>query len=145
MPLAVLFLLSVLLGALLPAVLVRPQTAKPKEKPAKKFRLAQLPLAPQIGVGCTVLLIAVSCLYVGWRVMLPYDLDAPYACLSIKMNGTSGMPFSLKDDLAALPGVEEVSAAIDLTDIYTVTSDKIQSSQMLADIRVKDNGKIPSL
>lgn len=144
-PLAVLFLLSVLLGALLPAVLVRPQTTKPKEKPAKKFRLAQLPLAPQIGVGCAVLLIAVSCLYVGWRVMLPYDLDAPYACLSIKMNGTSGMPFSLKDDLAALPGVEEVSAAIDLTDIYTVTSDKIQSSQMLADIWVKDNGDIPSL
>ena len=139
-PLAVLFLLSVLLGALLPAVLVRPQTAKPKEKPAKKFRLAQLPLAPQIGVGCAVLLIAVSCLYVGWRVMLPYDLDAPYACLSIKMNGTSGMPFSLKEDLAALPGVEEVSAAIDLTDTYTVTSDKIQSSQMLADIWVKDNG-----
>ena len=59
-PLAVLFLLSVLLGALLPAVLVRPHTAKPKEKPAKKFRLAQLPLAPQIGVGCAVLLIAVS-------------------------------------------------------------------------------------
>ena len=144
-PLAVLFLLSVLLGALLPAVLVRPQTAKPKEKPAKKFRLAQLPLAPQIGVGCAVLLIAVSCLYVGWRVMLPYDLDAPYACLSIKMNGTSGMPFSLKEDLAALPGVEEVSAAIDLTDTYTVTSDKIQSSQMLADIWVKDNGDIPSL
>lgn len=144
-PLAVLFLLSVLLGALLPAVLVRPQTAKPKEKSAKKFRLAQLPLAPQIGVGCAVLLIAVSCLYVGWRVMLPYDLDAPYACLSIKMNGTSGMPFSLKEDLAALPDVEEVSAAIDLTDIYTVTSDKIQSSQMLADIWVKDNGDIPSL
>ena len=144
-PLAVLFLLSVLLGALLPAVLVRPQTARPKEKPAKKFRLEQLPLAPQIGVGCAVLLIAVSCLYVGWRVMLPYDLDAPYACLSIKMNGTSGMPFSLKDDLAALPGVEEVSAAIDLTDTYTVTSDKIQSSQMLADIWVKDNGDIPSL
>lgn len=144
-PLAVLFLLSVLLGALLPAVLVRPQTARPKEKPAKKFRLAQLPLAPQIGVGCAVLLIAVSCLYVGWRVMLPYDLDAPYACLSIKMNGTSGMPFSLKEDLAALPGVEEVSAAIDLTDTYTVTSDKIQSSQMLADIWVKDNGNIPSL
>ena len=144
-PLAVLFLLSVLLGALLPAVLVRPQTAKPKEKPAKKFRLAQLPLAPQIGVGCAVLLIAVSCLYVGWRVMLPYDLDAPYACLSIKMNGTAGMPFSLKDDLAALPGVEEVSAAIDLTDTYTVTSDKIQSSQMLADIWVKDNGEIPSV
>ena len=144
-PLAVLFLLSVLLGALLPAVLVRPQTAKPKEKPAKKFRLAQLPLAPQIGVGCAVLLIAVSCLYVGWRVMLPYDLDAPYACLSIKMNGTSGMPFSLKEDLAALPGVEEVSAAIDLTDTYTVTSDKIQSSQMLADIWVKDNGKIPGV
>lgn len=145
-PLAVLFLLSVLLGALLPAVLVRPQTAKPKEKPAKKFRLAQLPLAPQIGVGCAVLLIAVSCLYVGWRVMLPYDLDAPYACLSIKMNGrTSGMPFSLKGDLAALPGVEEVSAAIDLTDTYTVTSDKIQSSQMLADIWVKDNGDIPSV
>ena len=144
-PLAVLFLLSVLLGALLPAVLVCPQTAKPKEKPAKKFRLAQLPLAPQIGVGCAVLLIAVSCLYVGWRVMLPYDLDAPYACLSIKMNGTSGMPFSLKEDLAALPGVEEVSAAIDLTDTYTVTSDKIQSSQMLADIWVKDNGDIPSL
>lgn len=144
-PLAVLFLLSVLLGALLPAVLVRPQTAKPKEKPAKKFCLAQLPLAPQIGVGCAVLLIAVSCLYVGWRVMLPYDLDAPYACLSIKMNGTSGMPFSLKDDLAALPGVEEVSAAIDLTDTYTVTSDKIRSSQMLADIWVKDNGDIPSL
>ena len=143
-PLAVLFLLSVLLGALLPAVLVRPQTAKPKEKPAKKFRLAQLPLAPQIGVGCAVLLIAVSCLYVGWRVMLPYDLDAPYACLSIKMNGTSGMPFSLKEDLAALPGVEEVSAAIDLTDTYTVTSDKVQSSQMLADIWVKDNGDIPS-
>ena len=143
-PLAVLFLLSVLLGALLPAVLVRPQTAKPKEKPTKKFRLAQLPLAPQIGVGCAVLLIAVSCLYVGWRVMLPYDLDAPYACLSIKMNGTSGMPFSLKEDLAALPGVEDVSAAIDLTDIYTVTSDKIQSSQMLADIWVKDNGEIPS-
>ena len=145
-PLAVLFLLSVLLGALLPAVLVRPQTAKPKEKPAKKFRLAQLPLAPQIGVGCAVLLIAVSCLYVGWRVMLPYDLDAPYACLSIKMNGrTSGMPFSLKGDLAALPGVEEVSAAIDLTDTYTITSDKIQSSQMLADIWVKDNGDIPSV
>ena len=144
-PLAVLFLLSVLLGALLPAVLVRPQTAKPKEKPAKKFRLAQLPLAPQIGVGCAVLLIAVSCLYVGWRVMLPYDLDAPYACLSIKMNGISGMPFSLKEDLAALPGVEEVSAAIDLTDTYTVTSDKIQSSHMLADIWVKDNGDIPSL
>ena len=144
-PLAVLFLLSVLLGALLPAVLVRPQTARPKEKPAKKFRLAQLPLAPQIGVGCAVLLIAVSCLYVGWRVMLPYDLDAPYACLSIKMNGTSGMPFSLKEDLAALPGVEEVSAAIDLTDTYTVTSDKIRSSQMLADIWVKDNGDIPSL
>ena len=144
-PLAVLFLLSVLLGALLPAVLVRPQITKPKEKPAKKFHLAQLPLAPQIGVGCAVLLIAVSCLYVGWRVMLPYDLDAPYACLSIKMNGTSGMPFSLKDDLAALPGVEEVSAAIDLTDFYTVTSDKIQSSQMLADIWVKDNGQIPSV
>ena len=144
-PLAVLFLLSVLLGALLPAVLVRPQTAKPKEKPAKKFRLAQLPLAPQIGVGCAVLLIAVSCLYVGWRVMLPYNLDAPYACLSIKMNGTSGMPFSLKEDLAALPGVEEVSAAIDLTDTYTITSDKIQSSQMLADIWVKDNGDIPSV
>ena len=144
-PLAVLFLLSVLLGALLPAVLVRPQITKPKEKPAKKFRLAQLPLAPQIGVGCAVLLIAVSCLYVGWRVMLPYDLDAPYACLSIKMNGTSGMPFSLKEDLAALPGVEEVSAAIDLTDTYTVTSDKIRSSQMLADIWVKDNGDIPSL
>lgn len=145
-PLAVLFLLSVLLGALLPAVLVRPHTAKPKEKPAKKFRLAQLPLAPQIGVGCAVLLIAVSCLYVGWRVMLPYDLDAPYACLSIKMNGrTSGMPFSLKEDLAALPGVEEVSAAIDLTDTYTVTSDKIQSSQMLADIWVKNNGDISSL
>ena len=144
-PLAVLFLLSVLLGALLPAVLVRPHTAKPKEKPAKKFRLAQLPLAPQIGVGCAVLLIAVSCLYVGWRVMLPYNLDAPYACLSIKMNGTSGMPFSLKEDLAALPGVEDVSAAIDLTDTYTVTSDKIQSSQMLADIWVKDNGKIPGV
>ena len=144
-PLAVLFLLSVLLGALLPAVLVRPQTARPKENPAKKFRLAQLPLAPQIGVGCAVLLIAVSCLYVGWRVMLPYDLDAPYACLSIEMNGTSGMPFSLKDDLAALPGVEEVSAAIDLTDTYTVTSDKIQSSQMLADIWVKNNGDISSL
>ena len=141
-----LFLLSVLLGALLPAVLVRPQTARPKENPAKKFRLAQLPLAPQIGVGCAVLLIAVSCLYVGWRVMLPYDLDAPYACLSIKMNGrTSGMPFSLKEDLAALPGVEEVSAAIDLTDTYTVTSDKIQSSQMLADIWVKNNGDISSL
>lgn len=140
-PLAVLFLLSVLLGALLPAVLVRPQTAKPKEKPAKKFRLAQLPLAPQVGVGCAVLLIAVSCLYVGWRVMLPYDLDAPYACLSIKMNGrTSGMPFSLKEDLAALPGVEDVSAAINLTDIYSITSDKIRSSQMLSEIRVKDNG-----
>ena len=139
-PLAVLFLLSVLLGALLPAVLVRPQTAKPKEKPAKKFRLAQLPLAPQIGVGCAVLLIAVSCLYVGWRVMLPYDLDAPYACLSIKMNGTSGMPFSLKEDLAALPGVEDVSAAINLTDTYSITSDKIRSSQMLSEIRVKDNG-----
>ena len=143
-PLAVLFLLSVLLGALLPAVLVRPQTAKPKEKPAKKFRLAQLPLAPQIGVGCAVLLVAVSCLYVGWRVMLPYDLDAPYACMSIKMNGTSGMPFSLKEDLAALPGVEEVSAAIDLTDTYTITSNRIQNSQMLADIWVKDNGEIPS-
>lgn len=143
-PLAVLFLLSVLLGALLPAVLVRPQITKPKEKPAKKFHLAQLPLAPQIGVGCAVLLIAVSCLYVGWRVMLPYNLDAPYACLSIKMNGTSGMPFSLKEDLAALPGVEEVSAAIDLTDTYTITSDRIQNSQMLADIWVKDNGEIPS-
>ena len=139
-PLAVLFLLSVLLGALLPAVLVRPQITKPKEKPAKKFHLAQLPLAPQIGVGCAVLLIAVSCLYVGWRVMLPYNLDAPYACLSIKMNGTSGMPFSLKEDLAALPGVEDVSAAINLTDTYSITSDKIQGSQMLSDIRVKDNG-----
>lgn len=139
-PLAVLFLLSVLLGALLPAVLVRPQITKPKEKPAKKFHLAQLPLAPQIGVGCAVLLIAVSCLYVGWRVMLPYDLDAPYACLSIKMNGTSGMPFSLKGDLAALPGVEDVSAAINLTDTYSITSDKIRSSQMLSEIRVKDNG-----
>lgn len=139
-PLAVLFLLSVLLGALLPAVLVRPQITKPKEKPAKKFHLAQLPLAPQIGVGCAVLLIAVSCLYVGWRVMLPYNLDAPYACLSIKMNGTSGMPFSLKEDLAALPGVEDVSAAINLTDTYSITSDKIRSSQMLSEIRVKDNG-----
>ena len=55
------------------------------------------------------------------------------------------MPFSLKEDLAALPGVEEVSAAIDLTDTYTVTSDKIQSSQMLADIWVKDNGNIPGV
>ena len=146
--LAVLFLVAVLLGAFLPAVLTRPKAAQKKESKAKKFRLAQLPLAPQVGVGCAVLLIAVSCLYVGWRVMLPYDLDAPYACLSIKMNGTSGMPFSLKGDLAALPGVEEVSAAIDLTDTYTVTSDKIQSSQMLADIWVKDNGfytDIPSL
>ena len=144
--LAVLFLLAVLLGAFLPAVLTRPKAAQKKESKAKKFRLAQLPLAPQIGVGCAVLLIAVSCLYVGWRVMLPYDLDAPYACLSIKMNGrTSGMPFSLKEDLAALPGVEEVSAAIDLTDTYTVTSDKIQSSQMLADIWVKNNGDISSL
>ena len=138
--LAVLFLIAVLLGAFLPAVLTRPKAAQKKESKAKKFHLAQLPLAPQVGVGCAVLLIAVSCLYVGWRVMLPYDLDAPYACLSIKMNGTSGMPFSLKEDLAALPGVEEVSAAIDLTDTYTVTSDKIQSSQMLADIWVKDNG-----
>ena len=146
--LAVLFLVAVLLGAFLPAVLTRPKAAQKKESKAKKFRLAQLPLAPQVGVGCAVLLIAVSCLYVGWRVMLPYNLDAPYACLSIKMNGTSGMPFSLKGDLAALPGVEEVSAAIDLTDTYTVTSDKIQSSQMLADIWVKDNGfytDIPSL
>ena len=146
--LAVLFLVAVLLGAFLPAVLTRPKAAQKKESKAKKFRLAQLPLAPQVGVGCAVLLIAVSCLYVGWRVMLPYNLDAPYACLSIKMNGTSGMPFSLKEDLAALPGVEEVSAAIDLTDTYTVTSDKIQSSQMLADIWVKDNGfftDIPSL
>ena len=144
--LAVLFLVAVLLGAFLPAVLTRPKAAQKKESKAKKFRLAQLPLAPQVGVGCAVLLIAVSCLYVGWRVMLPYDLDAPYACLSIKMNGrTSGMPFSLKGDLAALPGVEEVSAAIDLTDTYTVTSDKIQSSQMLADIWVKDNGDIPSV
>ena len=146
--LAVLFLIAVLLGAFLPAVLTRPKAAQKKEDKAKKFRLAQLPLAPQVGVGCAVLLIAVSCLYVGWRVMLPYDLDAPYACLSIKMNGTAGMPFSLKDDLAALPGVEEVSAAIDLTDTYTVTSDKIRSSRMLADIRVKDNGfytDIPSL
>lgn len=125
-----------------------PADRKTQREACKKFRLAQLPLAPQIGVGCAVLLIAVSCLYVGWRVMLPYDLDAPYACLSIKMNGTSGMPFSLKEDLAALPGVEEVSAAIDLTDTYTVTSDKIQSSKMLADIWVKDNGfytGIPSL
>lgn len=148
LPLAVLFLIAVLLGAFLPAVLTRPKAAQKKESKAQKFRLAQLPLAPQVGVGCAVLLIAVSCLYVGWRVMLPYDLDAPYACLSIKMNGTSGMPFSLKGDLAALPGVEEVSAAIDLTDTYTVTSDKIQSSQMLADIWVKDNGfytDIPSL
>ena len=72
--------------------------------------------------------------------MLPYDLDAPYACLSIKMNGTSGMPFSLKGDLAALPGVEDVSAAINLTDTYSITSDKIRSSQMLSEIRVKDNG-----
>ena len=146
--LAVLFLVAVLLGAFLPAVLTRPKAAQKKESKAKKFRLAQLPLAPQVGVGCAVLLIAVSCLYVGWRVMLPYNLDAPYACLSIKMNGTSGMPFSLKEDLAALPGVEEVSAAIDLTDTYTVTSDKIQSSKMLADIWVKDNGfytDIPSL
>ena len=138
--LAVLFLLAVLLGAFLPAVLTRPKAAQKKESKAKKFRLAQLPLAPQIGVGCAVLLIAVSCLYVGWRVMLPYDLDAPYACLSIKMNGTSGMPFSLKEDLAALPGVEDVSAAINLTDIYSITSDKIRSSQMLSEIRVKDNG-----
>ena len=144
--LAVLFLIAVLLGAFLPAVLTRPKAAQKKESKAKKFHLAQLPLAPQVGVGCAVLLIAVSCLYVGWRVMLPYDLDAPYACLSIKMNGrTSGMPFSLKGDLAALPGVEEVSAAIDLTDTYTITSDKIQSSQMLADIWVKDNGDIPSV
>ena len=144
--LAVLFLIAVLLGAFLPAVLTRPKAAQKKESKAKKFRLAQLPLAPQVGVGCAVLLIAVSCLYVGWRVMLPYNLDAPYACLSIKMNGrTSGMPFSLKGDLAALPGVEEVSAAIDLTDTYTITSDKIQSSQMLADIWVKDNGDIPSV
>ena len=139
--LAVLFLVAVLLGAFLPAVLTRPKAAQKKESKAKKFRLAQLPLAPQVGVGCAVLLIAVSCLYVGWRVMLPYDLDAPYACLSIKMNGrTSGMPFSLKEDLAALPGVEDVSAAINLTDIYSITSDKIQGSQMLSDIRVKDNG-----
>lgn len=138
--LAVLFLIAVLLGAFLPAVLTRPKAAQKKESKAKKFRLAQLPLAPQIGVGCAVLLIAVSCLYVGWRVMLPYDLDAPYACLSIKMNGTSGMPFSLKGDLAALPGVEDVSAAINLTDIYSITSDKIRSSQMLSEIRVKDNG-----
>ena len=144
--LAVLFLIAVLLGAFLPAVLTRPKAAQKKESKAKKFRLAQLPLAPQVGVGCAVLLIAVSCLYVGWRVMLPYDLDAPYACLSIKMNGrTSGMPFSLKGDLAALPGVEEVSAAIDLTDTYTITSDRIQNSQMLADIWVKDNGNIPSV
>ena len=138
--LAVLFLVAVLLGAFLPAVLTRPKAAQKKESKAKKFRLAQLPLAPQVGVGCAVLLIAVSCLYVGWRVMLPYDLDAPYACLSIKMNGTSGMPFSLKGDLAALPGVEDVSAAINLTDTYSITSDKIRSSQMLSDIRVKDNG-----
>ncbi len=74
--------------------------------------------------------------------MLPYDLDAPYACLSIKMNGTSGMPFSLKEDLAALPGVGDVSAAINLTDTYTITSDRIQNSQMLADIWVKDNGNL---
>ena len=79
--LAVLFLIAVLLGAFLPAVLTRPKAAQNKESKAKKFRLAQLPLAPQVGVGCAVLLIAVSCLYVGWRVMLPYDLDAPYACL----------------------------------------------------------------
>lgn len=138
--LAVLFLVAVLLGAFLPAVLTRPKAAQKKESEAKKFRLAQLPLAPQVGVGCAVLLIAVSCLYVGWRVMLPYDLDAPYACLSIKMNGTSGMPFSLKEDLAALPGVEDVSAAINLTDTYSITSDKIQGSQMLSEIRVKDNG-----
>lgn len=139
--LAVLFLVAVLLGAFLPAVLTRPKAAQKKESKAKKFHLAQLPLAPQIGVGCAVLLIAVSCLYVGWRVMLPYDLDAPYACLSIKMNGrTSGMPFSLKEDLAALPGVEDVSAAINLTDTYSITSDKIRSSQMLSEIRVKDNG-----
>ena len=146
--LAVLFLIAVLLGAFLPAVLTRPKAAQKKESKAKKFRLAQLPLAPQVGVGCAVLLIAVSCLYVGWRVMLPYDLDAPYACLSIKMNGTSGMPFSLKGDLAALPGVEDVSAAINLTDTYSITSDKIRSSQMLSEIRVKDNGfytDIPSL
>lgn len=146
--LAVLFLIAVLLGAFLPAVLTRPKAAQKKESKAKKFHLAQLPLAPQVGVGCAVLLIAVSCLYVGWRVMLPYDLDAPYACLSIKMNGTSGMPFSLKEDLAALPGVEDVSAAINLTDTYSITSDKIRSSQMLSEIRVKDNGfftDIPSL
>ena len=138
--LAVLFLIAVLLGAFLPAVLTRPKAAQKKEDKAKKFRLAQLPLAPQVGVGCAVLLIAVSCLYVGWRVMLPYNLDAPYACLSIKMNGTVGMPFSLKEDLAALPGVEDVSAAINLTDTYSITSDKIQSSQMLSDIWVKSNG-----
>lgn len=138
--LAVLFLTAVLLGAFLPAVLTRPKAAQKKEGKAQKFRLAQLPLAPQIGVGCAVLLIAVSCLYVGWRVMLPYNLDAPYACLSIKMNGTAGMPFSLKEDLAALPGVEDVSAAINLTDTYSITSDKIQSSQMLSDIWVKSNG-----
>lgn len=46
----------------------------------------------------------------------------------------------MKEDLAALPGVEDVSAAINLTDIYSITSDKIQGSQMLSDIRVKDNG-----
>lgn len=63
--LAVLFLVAVLLGAFLPAVLTRPKAAQKKESKAKKFRLAQLPLAPQIGVGCAVLLIAVSCLYVG--------------------------------------------------------------------------------
>ena len=50
------------------------------------------------------------------------------------------MPFSLKEDLAALPGVEDVSAAINLTDTYSITSDKIQSSQMLSDIWVKSNG-----
>lgn len=142
------FLLAVLLGALLPILLLRHPAKPPREKPAKRFRLVQMPLAAQLGAGSTVLLIAVSCLYISWRVMLPYILDAPYACLTVKMNGTSGMPYSLADDLAALPGVEEVSAMIDLTDRYSVTSERIQRSTMLSDIRVKSNGaytSIPSL
>lgn len=142
------FLLAVLLGALLPVLLLRHPVKSKREERAKRFRLVRMPLAAQLGAGSTVLLIAVSCLYISWRVMLPYTLDAPYACLTVKMNGTGGMPYSLADDLASLPDVEEVSAMTSLTDSYNVTSDRIRNSTMLSDIRVKSNGaytSIPSL
>lgn len=134
------FLLTVLLGASLPVLLLRPSARPAHEWRAKPFRLVQMPLSAQLGAGSVVLLIAVSCLFIHWRIMLPYSLDAPYACLTVKMSGTSGMPYSLADDLAVLPGVEEVSAMTSLTDLYTVTSERIRSSRMLSEIWVRSNG-----